>query len=1408
MKLGVLLSTLAVAFSAAAELRHPAMPLNRDDLDFLKANKEKMPWKIGWDILRSRGDAQPTYVPITPLETVERWPGRGVNNWPWKNSMAAAWNQARMWYFTGDERHAQIARDIIVGWATTQKVFDGYEACLDIGEHVYYFCGAADILRGCWSGWTAEDTAAVKKWLKEVILPATGYPYKVMGPANKGGLEMAGAFGVAVFCDDVKLFRELLNVYVRDRVGCLDGFLPTGQGHEAGRDLGHYYGGLLSNTYICELAWKQGIDLYSMLDCRMLAAGEYFAAMSVGQYPAFVSHGNTDGIYTAPCEGGWAHGRRALTWLTTAYRYRLGLQTPWMDLKRNLAYEDADAWCCLLPADHSKAKLHALPDITGGSPGDRLSMYNLGVTNPSVVRDGDSWNISCTGGDLWRHPENNGGDACLFFATALTNRNVSIVMRVDSVESENTRAKVAVMFRSAPERTAPMKAWCGVLPNSVSEMEYFYSGWTGMRGGANWEKGGSAFPDSYPVWVRIERYGEWVYTSWSPDGTSWTARGCGSYDSLPEKLYYGIAIGSGTSASVSARVSCVSITGFDGAPTHSAPAAPLAVTTGGNAKSMHVRWTASANAKQYHVERSTNGGAWKRIGTTTALRWVDAETRSAGTRYRITAANAYGSATSAEVEGVFVPGVVAETLVLGSNDTLHIKPGITFRTSPLVDNAKFVVYASPSQWKNKTEVTLATFLEGDLPPASKFTIVGLNAASSAEIFVDESTRSVKARLTMSGPLTWNGSQQRWSDGGAWTAGGEPIAFASGDSAILDKTAFPRGARNVTRRVEVEGSETAGDVSVTAPMNNTYEIRGGTLFADSFFVNTGGRVLVGCSLPNGVTTAGDLAFGGSDDIVVGHVSVEEPATGFTVEGDASVSLMSAVASPVEVYGRLVVNGGQTLESEVWGDGVFAVANGEYGWSSRTLFDGFGGALEVGEGARFSPSLEGEVLDLSSARLRMAGGTLYMGSANGAYVEDDIEVVAETSSEIVADNANLGIRGALTGAGSILVRSTRNRGPQLFGDNGDFEGTLELSGTRSAPGTGFYGWKSGSAKAEWILSDDFNVSRDGEMTYTIFNVSPSDPAISFGTLRQTGENARIRIGSTRQIRHGVKVEVGARDGGVSVINGRFTVSRVALTKVGETSALMLGPRFGAVDGSTISVDAGCLGFTLDASGANVASLANCSVTMSPSSFIRVDVAAADFALLDRGRQYPVAVFPSRPGTNRSALFIDGVQAIGEEAKWGVVCSGPDSAGRFTASLAYAPPAMAMDAMGNVFSLPDDWNDGLPEAAYADAPVDGKPYTYAQGYALGIFGDMSKGISEAGLSFEVQDRAGGLKTAYVKFAAKNARTSDYAIKCHLFRSPSLVPWTESEVAEGSLGEAMENDAGHADAMFYKVKLEIRDR
>jgi hypothetical protein len=45
----------------------------------------------------------------------------------------------------------------------------------------------------------------------------------------------------------------------------------------AARDQGHSYGQLMHLAWIAEVYWKQGVDVYSDLDNRLLADGEFFS---------------------------------------------------------------------------------------------------------------------------------------------------------------------------------------------------------------------------------------------------------------------------------------------------------------------------------------------------------------------------------------------------------------------------------------------------------------------------------------------------------------------------------------------------------------------------------------------------------------------------------------------------------------------------------------------------------------------------------------------------------------------------------------------------------------------------------------------------------------------------------------------------------------------------------------------------------------------------------------------------------------------------------------------------------------------------------------------------------------------------------------------------------------------------
>jgi hypothetical protein len=164
MKKRVVITAIALLCGAMASparaFTHPCIPTTRAELDTIKANLNKQPWKNGYALLAADGKSQLGYVMQGPFAQVGRTPD--VNLWPWRNDMQAAWNLARMWYFTGNAAYAQKAHDILLAWANTQTSFSGQEIDLTLGDYAHVYGGAASILRGTWPGWTAADTTAVQ----------------------------------------------------------------------------------------------------------------------------------------------------------------------------------------------------------------------------------------------------------------------------------------------------------------------------------------------------------------------------------------------------------------------------------------------------------------------------------------------------------------------------------------------------------------------------------------------------------------------------------------------------------------------------------------------------------------------------------------------------------------------------------------------------------------------------------------------------------------------------------------------------------------------------------------------------------------------------------------------------------------------------------------------------------------------------------------------------------------------------------------------------------------------------------------------------------------------------------------------------------------------------------------------
>ncbi|MEO5932628.1 MAG: alginate lyase family protein [Duganella sp.] len=628
---------------------HPGTPLTISDLSTLKTyvDQGRQPWKSGYDLLANDGRSKLTYGMAGPRATVSRAPD--VNLAAWRSDMAAIWNLSRMWYFTGNEEYAKKARAILIAWATTQVEFSGRESMLDLGDYAYMFVGGADILRGTWPGWTEDDTTTVKKYFKDVLMPASNpYGEHMFGAANKGALALVSLGLLAIFNDDAEALdkvvyqtRTLAHIGLRSSndIGMLGDSL---------RDQGHAHGQLKSLSMLAEALWKQGIDVYSDFDDRLLAAGEYFARVNELAPTPFLPFGTTDAYYTGDhTNRGWGGGNITLNQIYGAYALRKGMQAPFIAQRRGWMPVDSGSFMFLTESDSSTATPAPAPELSIPSTtsiASGLSNIDIGGATPAgsaTYADG-KWTVLGAGSEIW-----GGNDSCHFSYKAITGDG-AIIAKVESVQNTNLSAKAGVMMRTSLDQGAP-RAWMGIT-NRIQAEQNIQN--LSVYGGNNYGNKALAIASTTPsYWVKLERVGNVITGYISPDGTNWAATDVGRLNGpLPDTIYVGLVVSSVANGTLNhSTFSNVQITGGDGGAPSVIPAAPVALLAAPGDGAVPLRWQQSFGATSYTVRRSTSsGGPYSTIAMdVTGGSYTDKSVANGTTYYyTVTAANSAGTSVS------------------------------------------------------------------------------------------------------------------------------------------------------------------------------------------------------------------------------------------------------------------------------------------------------------------------------------------------------------------------------------------------------------------------------------------------------------------------------------------------------------------------------------------------------------------------------------------------------------------------------------------------------------------------------------------------------------------------------------------------------------------------------------------
>ena len=297
------------ATSASRAFIHPCLLHNAEDFQRMQTHLSQEPWKSGWGKLIANPHAALTYKP-RPVEEVVR--GRDAAHTTPENyrllfnDAAAAYACALRWRISGDRQYGEKSIAILNAWsAKLKKISGSTDADLAAGIYGFEFANAAEIMRTC-DAWKPEDFARFQKMMLTVFLPINQDFLKRHNNtklnhywANWDLCNLASLMAIGVLCDQRELYEQAVNYF---KSGAGNGaiqnavyFIHTnglGQWQESGRDQGHTVMGIGLVGAICEMAWKQGDDLYGYDHNRFLAGCEYVAKYNLGEDVPFKPYKN------------------------------------------------------------------------------------------------------------------------------------------------------------------------------------------------------------------------------------------------------------------------------------------------------------------------------------------------------------------------------------------------------------------------------------------------------------------------------------------------------------------------------------------------------------------------------------------------------------------------------------------------------------------------------------------------------------------------------------------------------------------------------------------------------------------------------------------------------------------------------------------------------------------------------------------------------------------------------------------------------------------------------------------------------------------------------------------------------------------------------------------------------------
>ena len=535
--LSVIVFSQSVAFSQNHQFVHPGIQWSLDDLNQLSLRRTTSPWADGWNQMVNSDQGSLSYVMRGPFAEVTN---KGPNQSEHISDSQAALYHAFQWHATGNTAHAVIATEIVDSWATTHTTWSGTSAHLHAAWRGGMMIRAAEILRYTYPGWTAQNTTNCENYFLNVMYPQFLIPDPIRA-ANQGANNIWGAVQVAIFCNDHQKFQDCLDAYLNDPCGGISNSLPNGQCGDSGRDQGHA-GAMIGNLgATAQIFFVQGIDVYGVLDNRLLKMMEYWCKYNSGEEVEFIDHGTCYGYYTSIGAAGRdpvaPHFVSVMEGVRANYVVRQGLAAPY-----TLAYlagiqpeidtffnrKDSFFTGSTTPSDEPYSPF---PFHTNVSSLTETEIGNTSENGNSSFSNG-LWTVEGSGNGL------NERSISYHYAYTQLSGDGEMIARVQSIENTDPDADAAIVIRSSLSDPQATMAAISARPQQGTQ----FSARVFDAADGN---GTQTFPLSNlsagPVWLKLERRGNRVVGYTGPDGVTWTPMQHVIIENWPEDVYIGLA---------------------------------------------------------------------------------------------------------------------------------------------------------------------------------------------------------------------------------------------------------------------------------------------------------------------------------------------------------------------------------------------------------------------------------------------------------------------------------------------------------------------------------------------------------------------------------------------------------------------------------------------------------------------------------------------------------------------------------------------------------------------------------------------------------------------------------------------------------------------------------------------------